>query len=396
MGAFLRKYATGTGSNIAIPMVKAGSSDYATSSDWTPATGDVKVSIDGGSQANITTLPTYTNGDWVFTFSNAELTGKRISVRIVDSATKAVEDSGFNIETFGNASAMHLIDYTDSTRFGLTALPAVAFGRVNGISSSILADSTTNSSGIFSATSTQYAFTALSLPAASLVSGGVKGCLFVIKGGTGFGQSPRVITNATYSTGVVVLTFATAWTTTPDSSTTWEIWHTRMPSLDASLRPSVLDSNGANFDATATSASPEDIAASIRAIIPTTVGNPFIATKDLAAIPAASAHPIQWTVLNNGAVVDLTGKTVRCVFALVTDAGAVDDRTDDTLAAAFQYQTGGDGIVISGTSNNIVTLTHSVTKTATPGAYKYWLWNITDNVVLARGKAPIEAAAKSA
>lgn len=277
----------------------------------------------------------------------------------------------------------------------IASIPPVAFNRVGGLGSNILADSATNSSGMFSATSTQYAFTALNMPAASLVSGGVKGCLFVIKSGTGFGQSPRVITNATYSTGVVVLTFATAWTTTPDSSTTWEIWHTRMPSLDASLRPSVLDSNGANFDATATSASPEDIAASIRAIIPTTVGNPFIATKDLAAIPAASAHPIQWTVLNNGAAVDLTGKTVRCVFALVTDAGAVDDRTDDTLAAAFQYQTGGDGIVISGTSSNIVTLTHSVTKTAEPGAYRYWLWNITDNVVLARGRAPIEAAAKS-
>lgn len=142
-------------------------------------------------------------------------------------------------------------------------------------------------------------------------------------------------------------------------------------------------------------ASASDIAAAIRAIIPTTVGNPFIATKDLAAIPAASAHAVQWTVLNSGAAVDLTGKTVRCVFALVSDAGDVDDRTDDTLTAEFSYQTGGDGIVISGTSGNIVTLTHSVTKTATPGAYKYWLWNITDNVVLARGRAPIEAAAKS-
>lgn len=110
MGAFLRKYATGSGAEVRIPMVKAGSSDYATNSDWTPAAGDVKVSIDGAAQANIATLPSYSNGDWVFAFSNAELTGKKISVRIVDSATKAVEDSGFNIETYGHASAQLVQD----------------------------------------------------------------------------------------------------------------------------------------------------------------------------------------------------------------------------------------------------------------------------------------------
>lgn len=112
---FLRKYGTGTGSNVAIPMVKAASSDYATGSDWTPASGDVKVSKDGGSQANIATLPSYSNGDWVFVFSDAELQCKRLSVRIVDSATKAVEDSGFNVETYGNASAMLVQDLSAAT-----------------------------------------------------------------------------------------------------------------------------------------------------------------------------------------------------------------------------------------------------------------------------------------
>jgi hypothetical protein len=73
------------------------------------------VSIDGGAQANIATLPTYSNGDWIFTFSNTELTGKRISVRIVDSATKAVEDSGFNIETYGHANAQIVQDLGAAT-----------------------------------------------------------------------------------------------------------------------------------------------------------------------------------------------------------------------------------------------------------------------------------------
>ena len=109
-----RKYATALSGAfvIRIPILKAGSDDFATGSDWTPAAGDVKVSIDGGAQANIAALPTYSNGDWAFVLSAAELTGKAIRVRIVDAATKAVQDDGFNIETFGNASAMYPDDIT--------------------------------------------------------------------------------------------------------------------------------------------------------------------------------------------------------------------------------------------------------------------------------------------
>jgi hypothetical protein len=112
MAAFLRKYATATatGTHVGIPMPKAGSADFAVSADWVPAAGDVKVSIDSGAEANITTLPTYTNGWWIFQLSAAELTGKSIRVKVVDSATKAVDDQAFLIETYGNASALHPFD----------------------------------------------------------------------------------------------------------------------------------------------------------------------------------------------------------------------------------------------------------------------------------------------
>lgn len=125
MGVFLRKYntATVTGTHVGLPMIKAGSNDFATDSDWTPAAGDVKVSINSGTEANITTLPAYTNGWWIFQFSGAETTGKSIRVKVVDSATKAVEDQSFIIETFGNASAMYPLDLSDGVRLGLTALP---------------------------------------------------------------------------------------------------------------------------------------------------------------------------------------------------------------------------------------------------------------------------------
>jgi hypothetical protein len=101
-----------SGTHIGLPMVKAGSQDFAVGADWVPATGDVKLSIDGAAQANITTLPSYSNGQWLFQLTAGETTGKSIRVVVVDSATKAVEDQFFVIETFGNASAQYTVDWT--------------------------------------------------------------------------------------------------------------------------------------------------------------------------------------------------------------------------------------------------------------------------------------------
>lgn len=108
---FLRKYGTGTGADVIIPIIKRGVVDFAVSADWTPASGDVKVSKDGGTEANIGTLPVIngTSG-WKFVFSDAELQCKSLTVRIVDSATKAIEDQFFIVETYGNASAMFQSD----------------------------------------------------------------------------------------------------------------------------------------------------------------------------------------------------------------------------------------------------------------------------------------------
>lgn len=121
---FYRKYNVllSGGTLIRIPMPKAGSADFATSSDWTPASGDVQISKDDGTLANIGTLPTYSNGCWNFVLSAAELTCKCVCVRIVDSATKAVDDNAFIVETFGDAAAMHTVDYTNAATFGLSAL----------------------------------------------------------------------------------------------------------------------------------------------------------------------------------------------------------------------------------------------------------------------------------
>lgn len=122
---FIRKY--GTASKVRIPIVKASSSDFAVGADWTPAAGDVKISKDGGAAANITTLPTAIamgNGAiWEFAISATEMQAAEITITVVDSATKAVQDQALSIITFGNASGGIVVDWSDAVRSGLTALP---------------------------------------------------------------------------------------------------------------------------------------------------------------------------------------------------------------------------------------------------------------------------------
>jgi hypothetical protein len=134
----LRKYGTGTGADLYIPIIKAGSMDFAVGGDWTPAAGDVKVSKDGGAQANIGTLPAYTNGAWKFVFTDAELTCAFLAVMVVDVAGAAVEDQAILVETYGNASAQHAFDLDLAEQ--AVALSAQGKADVNAEADSALAD----------------------------------------------------------------------------------------------------------------------------------------------------------------------------------------------------------------------------------------------------------------
>lgn len=143
MAVFLRKYGVtlSGGTVIRLPMVKRGVVDFAVGADWTPASGDVKVSKDGGAAANIGTLPTAVamgNGAfWEFTLTGTELSAKTVVVTVADSATKAVEDQCFVVETYGDTSAMYPLDLTDGVRLGLTALPNAAAGASGGLPLSV-------------------------------------------------------------------------------------------------------------------------------------------------------------------------------------------------------------------------------------------------------------------
>lgn len=118
------KYATAV--TIPFTMIKRGVMDLAVSADWTPATGDVKVRQDAGSFANVGTLPSILSvADWGQPLTTGETTGKFVSVQIIDSATKAVEDNELILFTYGHASAYWPFDLS-------TAMSGQAVASVTG------------------------------------------------------------------------------------------------------------------------------------------------------------------------------------------------------------------------------------------------------------------------
>lgn len=149
MGAFLRKYGTGGGADVYLPIIKRSVVDFAVSGDWTPASGDVKVSKDGGAAANIGTLPSaVTMGNtamWKFVLADSELQCKVVSVTVADAATKAIEDQMFVIETYGHASAMYPPDLSNSTSLGLTNLDAAVSSRSSHTAANVRTEMDSNS-----------------------------------------------------------------------------------------------------------------------------------------------------------------------------------------------------------------------------------------------------------
>ncbi len=127
--------------------------------------------------------------------------------------------------------------------------------------------------------------------------------------------------------------------------------------------------------------------------------NPRYSTKKMANLAQGSAPLDVWTFEDGaGDPIDLSGKTVRLVFATVTDIGDDDDEDtndpiDDTLTGAFKYETSGDGLTVGGDDDNQVTLQHDSEKLDTPGHYKFFWWNISDKIMLCKGSVDIEPAA---
>lgn len=130
--------------------------------------------------------------------------------------------------------------------------------------------------------------------------------------------------------------------------------------------------------------------------------NPRYSTRDLAPIAQFSEPTEVFNITDGtGAAIDLSAKDLRLV--VYTRAGEEtnyqtgDDPTFDPyaaeLAASYQYDTSSDGgITVGGADNNQVTVQWAEDDTESAGRKRYFLWNVTDNIVLAKGKRPVEPA----
>jgi len=130
-------YKYGVAVHIYIPIVKRAVLDFAVGADWTPVAGDVTISKNGGAAANVTNLPTAivmgNSAMWDFSLTATEMQAAKVRIVVADAATKAVEDTFIALDTYGNASAQHAVDFTDSVRMGLTALPNAAAAASGGL-----------------------------------------------------------------------------------------------------------------------------------------------------------------------------------------------------------------------------------------------------------------------
>jgi hypothetical protein len=186
-----------------------------------------------------------------------------------------------------------------------------------------------------------------------------------ITGGTGAGQDAPI---ASYVGATKVVTIVGTWATNPDSSSVFAIL------------PGAGGGSGSG-----------DIVAVTP--IQASVTNPRYATRDLAPIAQGSTPTDAWTVTTGaGLPLNLAGKTVRLVA--YTEAEPVGDCNpfDLILTPQFKYETGGNGIIVSGTDSNIVSVTHSAANTAKAQELRYWLLDVTDLLPIATGKMPIKPA----
>ena len=102
--------------------------------DAVHASGDTKVMKDEGVEANTTNGFTDEGQGYSLVVTATEAQAARIVIYAVDqTATKVWLDRTIIIETYGNASAQHAMDFDDAVRGGLTALPNAAADAAGGL-----------------------------------------------------------------------------------------------------------------------------------------------------------------------------------------------------------------------------------------------------------------------
>ncbi len=147
---------------------------------------------------------------------------------------------------------------------------------------------------------------------------------------------------------------------------------------------------GSNFDTAKRVVSSEiNVVSNTVVISPitATTSTQFFSNENLPSVAQGSAPIIPITCIDsNGAAVSLSGKTVRFVVTATNES---------TATPIFYRETGGTGITISGTGNNVANVQLATANTVSPCQGYYWLWNITDSIALSTGSFSIVPAKKT-
>lgn len=112
-GPILRKY--GVQTTITFQLYETDGTDLKT--DAAHASGDTKIMKDEGAEANTSNGFTDEGQGYSIVLTATEMQAARIVVYVVDAATKVWLDKAINIETYGNASAMHAFDFDTALAF---------------------------------------------------------------------------------------------------------------------------------------------------------------------------------------------------------------------------------------------------------------------------------------
>lgn len=92
-----------TSTIIYFPLIIAGGTAFATSGDWTPASGDADYSVDGGTFGSTNGTVAYEgNGIWSLSLLGTEINGKVTVITIQDTE---IQDQAIIIQTWGDDSA---------------------------------------------------------------------------------------------------------------------------------------------------------------------------------------------------------------------------------------------------------------------------------------------------
>ncbi|MDX9787950.1 MAG: hypothetical protein RBT11_14285 [Desulfobacterales bacterium] len=128
-GPFLRKY--GVQTTIDFTLYSITGLELKTNAVF--ASGDTYIMRDEGPEVTTTYGFVDEGNGYSIALSATEMQAARIVVYVVDQGTKAWIDTAIMVETYGNTSAQHAMDFDDAVRGGMTALPNAAADAAGGL-----------------------------------------------------------------------------------------------------------------------------------------------------------------------------------------------------------------------------------------------------------------------